>query len=144
MAPTRACRFIDQGRRPTSRRATKPPWLTDASLRRTRLAATGTDVFLHTGCVMDAWYRPPTASISVLDRMGIGVRLPESGGACCGALSEHAGDHPTARSMAERTMAAFPGDAPILVNSAGCGAAMKDYGDLLGTESAPTIQRPSA
>jgi glycolate oxidase iron-sulfur subunit len=30
----------------------------------------------------------------------------------------------------------MPGDAPILVNSAGCGAAMKDYGDLLGSEAA--------
>jgi glycolate oxidase iron-sulfur subunit len=33
-------------------------------------------------------------------------------------------------------MASMPGDAPILVNSAGCGAAMKDYGALLGTEEA--------
>jgi len=30
----------------------------------------------------------------------------------------------------------MPGDQPILVNSAGCGAAMKDYGRLLGTEEA--------
>jgi glycolate oxidase iron-sulfur subunit len=33
-------------------------------------------------------------------------------------------------------MAAFPGDAPILVDSAGCGAALKDYGHLLGTHDA--------
>ena len=33
-------------------------------------------------------------------------------------------------------MASMPGDAPILVDSAGCGAAMKDYGHLLGTEAA--------
>ena len=30
----------------------------------------------------------------------------------------------------------MPGDAPIVVNSAGCGAAMKDYGHLLGTPAA--------
>ena len=30
----------------------------------------------------------------------------------------------------------MPGEAPILVNSAGCGAAMKDYGHLLGTAEA--------
>ena len=30
----------------------------------------------------------------------------------------------------------MPGEAPILVNSAGCGAAMKDYGHLLGTPEA--------
>jgi glycolate oxidase iron-sulfur subunit len=33
-------------------------------------------------------------------------------------------------------MAALPGDAPILVDSAGCGAMLKDYGHLLGGESA--------
>jgi glycolate oxidase iron-sulfur subunit len=33
-------------------------------------------------------------------------------------------------------MAALPGDAPVLVDSAGCGAALKDYGHLLGTEEA--------
>ena len=30
----------------------------------------------------------------------------------------------------------MPGDAPIVVNSAGCGAAMKEYGHLLGTPEA--------
>ncbi len=33
-------------------------------------------------------------------------------------------------------MAAIPGEAPILVNSAGCGAQLKDYGHLLGTPAA--------
>jgi glycolate oxidase iron-sulfur subunit len=33
-------------------------------------------------------------------------------------------------------MSAFPGDAPIVVDSAGCGAALKDYGHLLGTPDA--------
>jgi glycolate oxidase iron-sulfur subunit len=43
-------------------------------------------------------------------------------------------DH--ARALARRTMAALPGDAPIIVDSAGCGAALKDYGHLLGTPEA--------
>jgi glycolate oxidase iron-sulfur subunit len=33
-------------------------------------------------------------------------------------------------------MASMPGDPPVLVDSAGCGAALKDYGDLLGTPEA--------
>ena len=33
-------------------------------------------------------------------------------------------------------MASMPGDAPVLVDSAGCGAALKDYGHLLGTPEA--------
>ena len=36
----------------------------------------------------------------------------------------------------ERVIASMPGDAPILVDSAGCGAALKDYGHLLGTDAA--------
>ena len=35
--------------------------------------------------------------------------------------------------------ASMPGDAPVLVNSAGCGAAMKDYGHLLGTAEAASF-----
>ncbi len=38
--------------------------------------------------------------------------------------------------LAHDVIASMPGDAPILVNSAGCGAAMKDYGDLLDTDDA--------
>jgi glycolate oxidase iron-sulfur subunit len=33
-------------------------------------------------------------------------------------------------------IAAMPGDAPVVVDSAGCGAAMKEYGTLLGTAEA--------
>lgn len=106
-------------------------------LRQEPLIATGNDVWLHTGCVMDAWYRPVhQAVLDVLTAMGIGASLPDKGGACCGALHHHAGDQPSAVSLASRTMAAFPGSNPILLDSAGCGAAMKEYGDLLGTPEA--------
>ena len=104
-------------------------------LRRRPLAATGTDVWLFTGCVMDAWQRPVhQAVIDVLRRAGVGVALPERGGDCCGALHMHAGLVDGARQLARRVMASMPGDAPVLVDSAGCGAALKDYGHLLGTE----------
>lgn len=48
----------------------------------------------------------------------------------------HAGLHDAAQALARRTIAAIPGDAPILVDSAGCGAALKEYGRLLGTAEA--------
>jgi glycolate oxidase iron-sulfur subunit len=64
------------------------------------------------------------------------VALPGPGAACCGALALHAGLRPDARALAERTMRAFPGEAPILVDAAGCGAMLKDYGHLLGTARA--------
>jgi glycolate oxidase iron-sulfur subunit len=105
--------------------------------RRPRLRPTGGDVWLFTGCVMDAWQRDVHAdAIAVLEAVGAGVALPGSGAACCGALHSHAGLSADARALARRTMAAFPGGAPILVDSAGCGAQLKDYGHLLDTEEA--------
>jgi glycolate oxidase iron-sulfur subunit len=106
-------------------------------LRRPGLRSSGDDVWLFTGCVMDAWLRPThAATIKVIEATGAGVRLPGRGADCCGALHTHAGLTRQARRLARRVMRAFPGDAPILVNSAGCGAALKDYGHLLGTAEA--------
>lgn len=111
-------------------------------IRRPRLRASGTDVWLFTGCVMDAWMRSTHAAVQrVVEATGAGVALPGPGAGCCGALHVHAGLHGQAVDLARRTMAALPGDAPILVDSAGCGAALKGYGDLLGT---PEAQRFSA
>jgi glycolate oxidase iron-sulfur subunit len=62
--------------------------------------------------------------------------LPGPRADCCGALHVHAGRVDEARALARRMIAALPGDAPIVVDSAGCGAAMKDYGHLLGTPEA--------
>ncbi len=97
-------------------------------LRQRRLEPSGTDVYLFTGCVMDAWQRTVhRAAQVVIEATGAGVALPGPGGDCCGALHAHAGLSDQARRLAMRTMASMPGDAPILVDSAGCGAALKDY-----------------
>lgn len=99
------------------------------------LASTGTDVWLYTGCVMDAWLRDTHRSTaSVLDALGVGYAVPSAEGACCGALHVHAGLHDESVELALGVMRSMPGDAPILVNSAGCGAALKEYGTLLGTD----------
>src|SRR5262249_7382385 len=69
------------------------------------LEPTGDDVWLFTGCVMDAWQRPVHAAvIRVLGRAGVGVALPGKGGDCCGALHIHAGLTDDARLLAERAM----------------------------------------
>jgi glycolate oxidase iron-sulfur subunit len=105
-------------------------------LRRPRLVASGTDVWLFTGCVMDAWMRDVHSDAKrVIEATGAGVALPQ-GSPCCGALHVHAGLRGDARRLATRVMASMPGDAPILVDSAGCGAALKDYGHLVGTSEA--------
>jgi len=106
-------------------------------LRQETLTATGSDVWLFTGCVMDAWQRQVhAATIAVLSAMGLGVSLPGPGAACCGALHSHAGLTSKAATLASRVIAAFPGDAPVLVDSAGCGAQLRDYGRLVGTDEA--------
>jgi glycolate oxidase iron-sulfur subunit len=71
-----------------------------------------------------------------MDAAGAQPALPRRGADCCGALHVHAGRTDDARRLARRVIASMPGDAPVVVDSAGCGAAMKDYGRLLGTEEA--------
>ncbi|MFM8311048.1 MAG: (Fe-S)-binding protein [Ilumatobacteraceae bacterium] len=103
--------------------------------RGARVRSTGTDAWLFTGCVMDAWMRGTHRSTAaVLDHLGVGYRVTTAG--CCGALHVHAGLAGDARRLAEAVMRSMPGDAPVVVNSAGCGAALKDYGHLLGTPEA--------
>jgi glycolate dehydrogenase iron-sulfur subunit len=95
------------------------------------------DAWVFTGCVMDAWLRDTHRStVRVMRATGERVARPGRGGGCCGALHTHAGRTRDARRLAGRVMRSMPGDAPIVVNSAGCGAAMKDYGRLVGTTEA--------
>ncbi len=105
--------------------------------RRPAVQSTGTDAWLFTGCVMDAWLRDTHRSTAkVLDHLGVTYRTPGAGGGCCGALHTHAGLTDQSRRLATAVMASMPGDAPVVVNSAGCGAALKEYGHLLGTAEA--------
>ena len=106
-------------------------------IRQSRLVASGRDLYLFTGCVMDAWMRDVhRAAQHVIEATGATVAFPDRGGDCCGALHVHAGLRADARRLALRVMASMPGDQPILVDSAGCGAALKEYGHLLGTNEA--------
>jgi glycolate oxidase iron-sulfur subunit len=72
------------------------------------------------------------ATARVLARYGVEA-VAALGQGCCGALHAHDGDIDFARELARRTIAGLEatGGAPIVVNSAGCGAAMKEYGELL-------------
>ena len=68
----------------------------------------------------------------MLQATGASVRAPATQ-RCCGALHAHDGDLAFARELARANIDAFEdaGETPIVVNSAGCGAALKEYGDLL-------------
>jgi glycolate oxidase iron-sulfur subunit len=94
------------------------------------------DAFLFTGCVMDAWQRNVHRdALELMQATGAAVAVP-NGGSCCGALHVHSGLTEQAKALAQQVMAACPGSAPIVVDSAGCGAALQDYGHLLGTDEA--------
>ena len=114
------------------------PRLTARSLRTPLVADPAPpDAHLYPGCVMDAWQRDVhRAATTVMRATGARVGLPGRGGDCCGALHAHAGRIGPARALARRVIRSMPGDAPVVVDSAGCGAAMKDYGRLLGTPAA--------
>lgn len=71
------------------------------------------------------------ATIRTLQVNGYEVR-EIAGQVCCGALHAHAGLGDGARALARANVAAFgDGDEPIVVNSAGCGAFMKEYGHVV-------------
>ena len=93
-------------------------------------------VALLTGCIMPhAFGRVHEATVRVLARNGLEVVAPP-GQLCCGALHSHNGDLPTARTLARHNIDAFLEAAvdAVVVNSAGCSSAMKEYRELLADD----------
>ena len=86
------------------------------------------EVAFFAGCVMStALADVDRATIRVLQRAGNTVTNPQKQG-CCGALHAHGGDLTRALELAKRNIVAFEGtESAIVVNSAGCGAMLKDY-----------------
>jgi glycolate oxidase iron-sulfur subunit len=130
--------MIGQRLRLVPRRFGLPRLRARSLARRLRFAPSAhADAFLFTGCVMDAWQRDVhRAALEVMSAAGASVARPGPGAGCCGALHHHAGRTEHAHRLAARVIAALPGDRPVVVDSAGCGAAMKDYGRWLGTPEA--------
>jgi glycolate oxidase iron-sulfur subunit len=95
-------------------------------------------VALLAGCIMStAFAEVHAATIRVLRKNGCEVILPPGQG-CCGALHVHGGDMDGGRELARRNIAAFEalGVDAIIVNAAGCGSTLKEYGHLLGEDPA--------
>ena len=87
-------------------------------------------VALFSGCISDALFRHTNwATARVLQENGCEVIVPRSQG-CCGAIHFHAGSSQPARELADANIAAFDLDKcdAVIVNVAGCGAMLKDYG----------------
>jgi glycolate oxidase iron-sulfur subunit len=90
-------------------------------------------VALLQGCVQRVFFghvNDATAHVLAADGFEVHApRLPR----CCGALQLHSGDD-GALELAKKTIAALEGHDTIVVNAAGCGSAMKDYGHVLRDE----------
>ena len=85
------------------------------------------------GCVMDGMFRPTNdATVRTLGVNGYRC-VTSKGQGCCGALHAHAGDLASARTLARANVEAFErsGAEVIVSNAAGCGAMLKEYGQLL-------------
>jgi glycolate oxidase iron-sulfur subunit len=86
------------------------------------------------GCVMSVLFgETHRASLRLLNRAGFDVVTPRSQ-VCCGALFSHGGNLERARECARHNIRAFESlnlDA-IVINAAGCGSTLKEYGHLLG------------
>lgn len=105
-----------------------PPIVPATGRRRGRVA-------LFSGCLMPELFGPVNAAtVAVLARNGFEVVIPESQG-CCGALQVHGGDPEGAERLRERNRRAFSIDGvdAIVVNSAGCSAALRDYADSMSS-----------
>jgi glycolate oxidase iron-sulfur subunit len=117
--------------------AATSPWRPGAggggSGGRASAAPTRGTVGLLTGCVQEGLYgRVNEATQRTLEANGFEV-ITVRGQDCCGALHAHGGDLERARKLARGNIEAFLATEVdlIVVNAAGCGAAMKDYGALL-------------
>jgi len=95
-----------------------------------------TTVALLTGCVQRVIFpHVNQATVNVLAAEGCDVVAPAAQ-PCCGALALHAGRLDDARAWARRTIETLDraGIDQIVVNAAGCGSSMKEYGQLLADD----------
>ncbi|MGA3098399.1 MAG: heterodisulfide reductase-related iron-sulfur binding cluster [Bryobacteraceae bacterium] len=88
------------------------------------------------GCIANVFFaRLNEATVRVLQKNACEVAIPLGQG-CCGALQLHSGMREAARKLARRNIDAVldGGFDAILTNAAGCGSALKEYGELLADD----------
>jgi glycolate oxidase iron-sulfur subunit len=93
-------------------------------------------VGMLTGCVQSAFFPDVnSATIRILVAEGCDVLTPPEQG-CCGALSVHNGREAEAQRFARKLIDTFePLDIDyFVVNAAGCGSSLKEYGELLADD----------
>jgi glycolate oxidase iron-sulfur subunit len=106
-------------------------WRTLAAVTPASGPRRGTVAILQ-GCVQRVFFAGVNqATIDVLAAEGYEVHAPRAP-RCCGSLQQHTGYEEDARACARETVAAFDRYDTVVVNAAGCGSGMKEYGHLIG------------
>lgn len=88
------------------------------------------------GCVQRLFFdRVNRATVRVLTANGCEVVIPKSQG-CCAALPQHQGQEAQARQMARAMIDSFAGTGVeyVIINAAGCGHTLKEYGHMLAED----------
>ena len=101
-------------------------------------------VAVFTGCVMEGLFKHANDATKRVLEVNNCQNIEVSKQVCCGALHAHSGDLETARKLARENIDAFErfltsdhnpvNPATIIINAAGCGALLKEYGELLKDE----------
>jgi glycolate oxidase iron-sulfur subunit len=123
MLPPRLRQLVQMLPPPSKAHKPLPEFLPAIGRRRARVA-------LFTGCVADVMFRSTHwATARVLQQNGCDVVIPHDQ-VCCGAIHYHAGSSEPARELADRNARVFDasGVDAVIVNVAGCGSMLKDYG----------------
>ena len=98
-------------------------------------------VAVFTGCVMEGLFKHANDATKRVLEVNNCQNIQVAKQVCCGALHAHSGDLETARKLARQNIDAFDrfltsdhnpaNPATIIINAAGCGALLKEYGELL-------------
>lgn len=132
------------GARAAARRPAAPGAPDSGSQAAEGASGRGRSAALFEGCIMQSLFgHVHRATERTLEVNGYRL-VPVAGQGCCGALHAHAGLHDRAIELARANVLAFEQapDAAIVVNSAGCGAMLREYPRLLaGDPLAPAAAR---
>lgn len=116
-----------------------------SAIRNPQSAISLKPVAVFTGCVMEGLFKHANDATKRVLEVNDCQNIEVAKQVCCGALHAHSGDLEAARKLARENIDAFDrflsadhnpaNPATIIINAAGCGALLKEYGELLKDDS---------
>lgn len=117
-------------------RQPEPEW---GPLKLDQLPPVRGEVYLLRGCLAGDLFPTTLAAVARLLRR-VGLQVAHTPDTCCGAMFAHSGMRSDAQTKADHLALTMPGDLPIVVFTAGCGSALKEYGQLAHPEVAARVK----